>query len=97
MIKAPWTDEQVDNLNRFQHSGSFHPFTCGLWGMTRKLYGRENAKDCGYLLVATKDGWVCSRPGCPYTQDWAHDGMVNFPKDWKSPEQALKEKLFGED
>jgi hypothetical protein len=27
MIHAPWTAEQVDNLNRFQRCGAFHPFT----------------------------------------------------------------------
>ena len=28
-IDAPWTDEQVAALNRFQRNGRFHPFTCG--------------------------------------------------------------------
>jgi len=29
MLKKPWTPEQVANLNAFQRSGKFHPFTCG--------------------------------------------------------------------
>ena len=27
-IEAPFTTEQVENLNRYQLSGRFHPFTC---------------------------------------------------------------------
>ncbi len=72
--EAPWTDEEVAALNRYQHSGKFHSFTCGLWEMTRKT----TKEDCGWLLVATNAGWVCSRKGCPYQQFWAHEGMFNF-------------------
>ena len=28
IIKSPWTNDQVDNLNTYQMSGMFHPFTC---------------------------------------------------------------------
>jgi hypothetical protein len=28
-IKAPFTEEQVNNLNLFQQNTRFHPFTCG--------------------------------------------------------------------
>lgn len=28
-VSPPWTTEQVDALNSFQVSGTFHPFTCG--------------------------------------------------------------------
>lgn len=31
-IKAPFTKDQVDNLNAYQHSSSFHPFTCANQG-----------------------------------------------------------------
>lgn len=27
-MKAPFTKEQVENLNKFQQEGRFHPFTC---------------------------------------------------------------------
>lgn len=60
-IIAPWTQEQVDGLNRYQASGVFHEFTCGTDSRHR-------------ALVATVDGWVCL--DCPYRQDWAHAGMV---------------------
>lgn len=63
-INAPWTDEQVDALNRYQRAGYFHEFTCG--------------KDqCRAALVAQADGWAC--PRCDYRQDWAHAFMAVPP------------------
>ncbi len=56
IIKAPWTEDQVSNLNKRQEDKSQHPYTC----------------DRGHELIATKDGWVCmSRAVCRYKQDWA--------------------------
>jgi len=66
MIKAPWTKEQVENLNRFQKFEYTHPFTCGNNG-------------CGDELVAHEEGWKC--PSCDYTQDWAHEHMTLFTKE----------------
>ena len=60
---ALWTDEQVKNLNEYQEAGYMHPFTCG-------------TPKCSADLVATPDGWVCPN-GCGYTQNWAHDFMLN--------------------
>lgn len=65
MIKSPFTEDQVKNLNDYQQSGVFHPFTCG-------------NPDCREILVATKDGWFCPVENCDYTQDWAHEAMCNF-------------------
>lgn len=67
-IEAPWTAEQVDNLNRFQRCGQFHPFTC-----TGHAGGGDRT------LVATRSGWIC--PHCDYKQNWAHEFMVNFTED----------------
>ena len=72
MIKAPWTDEQVKNLNDYQGAGVFHPFTCG-------------GTNCREDLVATPTGWVC--PKCDYTQNWAHDFMLTGEwrkHDWRN-------------
>lgn len=66
IIKAPFTDEQVKNLNDYQESGIMHEFTCG---------NQNHPMGQARCLVATKDGWVC--PGCNYTQDWAHDWMAD--------------------
>lgn len=60
---APWSPEQVKNLNDFQTEGHMHPFTCG-------------SPDCRADLVATANGWTCPS-GCGYTQNWAHDFMVD--------------------
>lgn len=68
MLKAPWTQEQVDALNRFQESGQFHPFTCGSGNRCD-----DKHLDGEGRLVATVDGWVC--PYCDYKQDWAHEFM----------------------
>lgn len=114
VVKAPWTQEQVDALNAFQTAGLVHPFTCGY---CRDRYGtrfvREDNGDHrplsedeenlltdwisrlvkeeigfdeftsnvpvqveidDHILVATMDGWIC--PTCDYTQDWAHELML---------------------
>jgi hypothetical protein len=68
VIKAPFTLEEVEALNRWQRDGRNHPLTCG-----------GNRKDQHHLdgegvLVATTAGWVC--PYCDYRQDWAHDFMA---------------------
>lgn len=63
MIKAPWTQEQVDALQTFQIADCLHPFTCP------NDHGDEARR-----LIPTLDGWICR--ACSYTQDWAHDFML---------------------
>jgi hypothetical protein len=65
MIRAPFTPAQVEALNRWQQAGTVHPFTCA------DDHGPDD------VLVATPAGWVC--PSCAYTQDWAHDMMLDAP------------------
>jgi hypothetical protein len=65
-IKAPWSAEQVDALNRFQRTPHIHPFTCP---------GHDGGGDRD--LVATRQGWICRH--CDYRQDWAHDLMLDAP------------------
>jgi hypothetical protein len=60
-LPAPWTDRQVEALNKFQEAGQFHPFTCGNDSRHR-------------ILVATLDGWICR--DCDYRQSWAHAFMA---------------------
>lgn len=62
IIKAPFTDEQVRNLNEYQKLGFVHEFTC-----VNKHEDRT--------LVATNDGWIC--PSCDYKQNWCHTFMTN--------------------
>lgn len=64
--KAPWTEKEVENLNKGQQSGLFHPYTCG---------------SCGANLEATTGGWICSESTCAYTQNWAHT-ISTFSQKW---------------
>jgi hypothetical protein len=70
-MKAPWTPEQVENLNRYQQWGGFHGFTCG----TKE----KHAPGADELLIAHETGWAC--PSCDYTQDWAHAFMLSFTEE----------------
>lgn len=63
-VHAPWTPEQVANLNAFQRNGYVHPFTC-------KCPNPRNT------LVATQDGWVCPNDACGWVQAWAFEGMAD--------------------
>ena len=76
MVKAPWTDAQVEALNEYQTQGRFHPFTCGndRHDAKHSLFAAEHNLEHG-LLRATAEGWIC--PCCDYTQDWAHDFMMS--------------------
>lgn len=70
-----WTQEQVDALNRYQQ-GYMHPFTCANRGDgNHPTVGGDHG-----ILTATVDGWICNH--CDYTQDWAHDFMLDPTKDW---------------
>jgi hypothetical protein len=59
-VHAPFTESQVEALNRFQSCGRVHPFTCP-----------KHDQD----LIAEVSGWRCPVFGCLYVQDWAHDFM----------------------
>lgn len=61
-IKAPFTKEQVDMLQKYQNSDNYHPFTC------------EEFHGIHCKLVPTVRGWIC--PYCDYTQDWAYEFMT---------------------
>lgn len=75
-IHAPFTEEQVKNLNAWQQSQAVHPFTCGnnRGSTEHRAYQAIHGGDLGQL-VATKDGWVCLV--CGEKQDWAHDFMCD--------------------
>lgn len=77
ILKAPWTDEQVATLNRYQRDSRFHPFTCGSENRrdARHMAAvfEHNLQDAGQLH-ATVNGWVCM--ACKYTQDWALTVML---------------------
>ena len=64
IVHAPFTPEQVKNLNDFQHSGVMHPFTCsGGGGPHSDRPGRPA------VLIASENGWRCPVDGCEHQQD----------------------------
>jgi hypothetical protein len=65
MIEAPWTDEQVEALNRWQAAGHVHEYTC------------PNNHAGSRVLVAKNDGWHC--PSCVYKQTFAYDQTFKAP------------------
>lgn len=95
-ISAPWSDEQIAALNRFQLQPWAHPFTCPKshvfhwtpgtmpteWD-TDDLYEKlgESLRLSSVRLVATPSGWICPVELCVYEQDWAFELMLNT--DWK--------------
>jgi hypothetical protein len=66
-ITAPFTEEQVEALNRWQKTGQLHPFTCPGDLVICNEAGRE--------LIATTHGWECKCGA--YRQTWAHGFMVD--------------------
>jgi hypothetical protein len=81
-LLAPWTPDQVGNINAYQLSGVAHPFTCGrddcLYGDA--VVGGHNRAG-RTVLLATMDGWEC--PACGWTQDWALTFMAD--RSWEQP------------
>lgn len=73
IIKAPWSLQEIENLNRFQNSNRFHPYTCGSDNRMDKNHSN------GGILIATTEGWICS--GCTYTQDWCLDIMIQYTEE----------------
>ena len=68
-IKAPFTKEQVTNINIFQNNGRFHPFTCDC----SEIDSDEHKGQRG-VLVATVEGLVC--PYGKYKQNWVDSFMT---------------------
>jgi len=78
-----FTGEQIQSFNEYQHSGAFHPFTCGSGRRTD-----ANHLDGEGLLVLTEDGLKC--PYCEYTQDFVHGWMLDGS--WK---ETAKQMFMG--
>lgn len=64
-IHAPWTEEQVIALNKYQNNNKTHPFT-------GKRH--ENGDEC--VLVATPQGWITCCGNGVVIQTWAWDFMT---------------------
>ena len=78
-VVVPFTEDQVESLNKYQVEAMWHPFTCA-----NDHHGSD-------LLVASVEGWKC--PSCDYTQDWAHDFMADWS--WKKLNKAAERIIRG--
>lgn len=88
-IEPPWFAAQVNDLNLYQRSGRFHPFTCRDHGDAHHAeVARAEGEATPGLLVAGPDGWTC--PACDYRQRWAHAFMAEpIPAPAVTPEDRL--------
>jgi hypothetical protein len=66
LVQIPWTSDQVESLNGWQHCRQVHPFT-----------GSEGPDGENVVLIATSNGWV-EREGGPVVQTWAHVFMADW-------------------
>jgi hypothetical protein len=62
ILKAPWTREQIANLETRQQREDMHEYAC---------------PKCGKSLIPTPGGWACDGlvsqdRTCDYEQDWCH-------------------------
>lgn len=73
-VHAPFTQGQVDNVNRFQRASGVHHFTCGSGNRQDKVH-----TDSEGVLVATTTGMIC--PFCDYKQNWVHDFMLEWTEE----------------
>lgn len=65
LSRAPWTQDEADNLNEWQKMGLINQTLCG---------DRARHPEYKGLPVATRKGWIC--PSCGWKQEWAHDFML---------------------
>ncbi len=79
-LYAPWTDEQVEALTRYQQGGWMHPYTCG----------RRSEHEGEGVLIPTPAGWVC--PTCEFTQDWAAAFMGDL--EWVTATEKRYRDMF---
>ena len=89
VIKAPFTKEQVEALNKYQKSGPSHPYTCNREPKECEVQGEDRDYTKDGVLIATEAGWVC--PCGKYKQDWCHD--YNAVKPVESKLDSLKDIL----
>jgi len=67
VIKAPWTDAQVEALRLYQADSRIHSYTAA----------RRDADGQKIDLIPTRDGWVEVKDG-PVVQNWALASSFSF-------------------
>jgi len=84
IVTAPWSADQIDSLNGYQHSIAGHPFTCSGGGGPHSDRPARPA-----VLVAAEDGWHCPVGSCEHHQNWAHAWMADGS--WRQAQAATRE------
>lgn len=80
-IKAPFNQEQIDKLNKYQASKEFHVLTClgkpyiPVKGQAYMCRTKELCENGG-LLIADKDGFFCPCHSEACSQDFAWEFML---------------------
>lgn len=64
-IQAPFNENQIKNLERYQRLGYVHPFTCP----------QNSTHISDGILLPTTNGMICIE--CGYIQNWVHDYMTS--------------------
>jgi len=94
-VFAPFTPEQVEALNKYQKSGAFHPFTCGISSLPVRSYkpnpNCEKSNNGEGILIATAEGWIC--PCGNYKQNWAHAFMADEKLHPPTLDDMLKKQI----
>jgi hypothetical protein len=78
-VEAPWTADQVANLNAYQQAGVMHPFT-----------GERQSNGDETILIATSVGWIAAPDG-PVVQTWAYAMMADGS--WSTGTRPKRKKV----
>lgn len=67
-MNTNFTKEIVEQLNKRQQEGKYHPYTCDRsFSECEVVLGNYNHSKDG-VLIATENGWIC--PCGKYKQNW---------------------------
>lgn len=85
-VRAPYGDDQVEAINRYQNAGMFHPLTCGnnRGDLSHRAYAAEHKQFDWGILVATPEGMVC--PVCGYKQEGIPAVVLDMAK--RAPQEG---------
>lgn len=78
---APFTDEQVAELHRWQITPWVHPFTCGNFSLHEGYHVN---------LVPHREGWFCPDDRCDFVQVWCYSFMADGSLPTESPMDAAR-------
>lgn len=79
IFSSPWSDEQVEYLEKLQGNDMFHGYTCP---------GIFDSCSNHRKLVPTNNGWVCWCGN--YIQDWVdNESLITGERLWQNKVERL--------